>query len=1159
MALIPYLTAEESPRNAASWNTLFEELDRKLNIALDNHSMCFWFSQVGGRFFEQFFGQCFFFHDTNPYFSTTIFQAEREGVFTKHQEDFSDYLPLGPSVPFDMRFDFVNYNHSPFVEAAQVTLQDSAFFTPSVDHARKIVRIQQVANTYYTQIGRNPNIKFSNIGLFHWSLEAMTKLVTNPSTGQTQPYRVFVRNDPGPELIYKYANVELIFEGSTYQNVVFPKNYNKFNFFRIHNLNGTAMNFTFKNSSNQNVFSLTIPAYGSKCVRRDSVDSGYIEGFSHFHRFKTGDYRFYCSPLTLGTQSGYNHVIGIKRGMMKSNNVVNPQLMFALTRKMELGGPAKWFLDTTKFWDASTIYSPQYFSAVAETTLLGDLLHHKGRLGLAKINTPTTSTRSFATFSGYGNIEQAFGDAGFTAVTIGDNDFTLTKTGTHDFLSVSTNLISARYGKPGQTFENSITLSCLAEHPDSAFAAQPLNDLAINNSFSYNNFVANTGTGTANNTGTQTQVVNTKAISEVGTGSGVVQIPFHRINLEGLKKLNHFGVTQFNSTNQDATYTTQTDRQVKLTGFGAILSWTKKISTRYRVTPGREFQVASPGVILSNTSTWGLIEFDGENLIRRKYVHFSGYGWPTWYPGTDKEGGANPMPAIHGAFNSPRKPPRFGRYNFILRGTSSVLDIYFPSAGVNFSVRQALHPDFNHTYLKATADDGTLKEKLPRRVKKVGIGVLSEFSVLNVYTLISAWAAGGFVTVNTNPSTGQAQVYDFATKDYTFYRNEILNNTPSNLSYLNGPLVFDRLPLMVDHYNNLASVVNAIHKVQPLHFSSFYDSTVSEGMSDEKGIFGTSIRPANQYSAVSGADGTNTVGYLTLATLGVPAKTAGNFPSSYQQLTSALYRRWRGAFEELATPLLDATWKKVLFGDPNASQGDYRWFTIDDVKTKATALGFKFYYQKAAIPLKLTITDATGTNLLYDGPINFGFTGEAPARFPAFVSCESESEIEWVKSIDIPRVRIDYQPADVFTFKSPEADVREIISDARWRKRFWAEVGDTTAQLTFKTQPLPSWDRNYHSLLFINHLPDGESSTSKVIAYSSPYVDFGSDFSRQSTNNALGRANLGLGVIPGTVRNTTDVPPTVLDAEAGNNFITAADTDFDCAELNFFMDTLKDA
>lgn len=155
------------------------------------------------------------------------------------------------------------------------------------------------------------------------------------------------------------SQAELFFEGyeSEYKNFKFPKEWNKYKFFRIHNLNHYDMNFKFESelpdgtsgigdgnfANGDDIYAVSecgagtglnfvIKAGESRCVRRDF--GIYTTGFNHFQKFMRGDekynfnlglmgsttaaYPLYSNPYVKSEESNWRDF---------TNNVNNPFIL----------------------------------------------------------------------------------------------------------------------------------------------------------------------------------------------------------------------------------------------------------------------------------------------------------------------------------------------------------------------------------------------------------------------------------------------------------------------------------------------------------------------------------------------------------------------------------------------------------------------------------------------------------------------------------------------------------------------------------------------------------------------------------------------------------------------------------------------------------------
>lgn len=334
---VGYLNAGAS-LSAANWNPLWTEFDRKVGLLMDGKSMAVISDVSNGAFFiPGLSGKVFFF----------LGASARAG--------------FGP-----------RYDHSVFTAAAaSLPLGDR-------DDGRHIVGTLGHESSAESPFWNAAGIAwpFSGAPLLVHSLEAHTRIVT--VDGHDAPYFLQEGLSTVPEKKYRYAVAELVFEGWG-DSVDIPAAWNKYNFFRIHNLSMTsALRVKFAGSGGPGGadFEVTIPALGCRCVRRDSVTSGYDATLRYFWIFKSGDPRFLQQ---------LDELVGIGKEVyatMPANNVANPAVLFRwidyFERDTSFSG-VHWFRDPHAVYDLGT-YSGKFGDAAQPGTIVGDLIHHKGAM-----------------------------------------------------------------------------------------------------------------------------------------------------------------------------------------------------------------------------------------------------------------------------------------------------------------------------------------------------------------------------------------------------------------------------------------------------------------------------------------------------------------------------------------------------------------------------------------------------------------------------------------------------------------------------------------------------------------------------------------------------------------------------------------------------------
>ena len=179
----------------------------------------------------------------------------------------------------------------------------------------------------------------------------------------------------------KLFQVELIFEGNSM--FTFPKEYDKYKFFRIHNLNNSSLNFTFESgappgsgmdTSAGEQFSITIPKHSSRCVRRDF--GRYTLGYVNFQKIISGDGRF---------DDDFPDAF---------NNVYDP-IDHALSYLNHNSISSRCTFNKTKYWNSESLYfgEGKPFKEKNDDTLYGDILYHTGDILMTHVYTGNFCSR----------------------------------------------------------------------------------------------------------------------------------------------------------------------------------------------------------------------------------------------------------------------------------------------------------------------------------------------------------------------------------------------------------------------------------------------------------------------------------------------------------------------------------------------------------------------------------------------------------------------------------------------------------------------------------------------------------------------------------------------------------------------------------------------
>lgn len=962
MPLVSYQTGDFLPK---AFNTrlseLFMELDRKVSLAMDNKSLLLQVTRP--QELTSYLGKRFFFGGGSP----------RWMDWWALPGDFGTIRP---------------YTHTPFQSAV-----DGAAIVDA-DHNLKIVTIAELDKS---GLGNPPG------AFLDQSLQAHRKL-TSPRwpmfSLEPELYWVQESGTTHAEKVHRYAQAELIYENSA-ASVSLPATYDKYNFFRVHNLNAAELVVSFPGHT------LTVPERESKCLRRDSVSSGYLEGGRYFHQFKSGDPRFYktsnrTDPDTL--------MIPGPVDSLGSNNVSNPSLLFGFIDMFTRGGyfleGIKLLRDLTQAHDVYQLYTAYFGNPSVNSTLLADLLHHRGEVIDVRNNPDGTVTETPFVFNGYQTAVTDFlaRDIAVTENADGTVQLQSNEAGIdHDLVATGTNLL--RQGsaiKPIAALQTGFTLDnhlppdqvrpvIRSESIETPSWSEPVVDAHGN---------VNIGASASANLTTHT----------LAHFSGFTARAFHPLSdtLTALKAFDLFGSPAHTGTQQDTPWATFTGKTVVLTAFGPVFNFTQTVPFNLPFVFG-ELDEGPPPVLEGWTSALSY-HLTGTELQLVRSIPFTNYGWPT-----------SDAPA----FISPRKQ----------RVYADTIDI---GSG------QYRHPDFVGDQNKGNGQDWDIPRITNRSIEPLRVLMNPQYAVLDgsgIHTFLGIH----------NPDVLREFLDDRA--DYQTHREEWLENTVSN-----PKARMLRHPLHIEHFNAMAFYVNSLTKAVPFNLSHWLwraaDHSIVRLTPNSIGLYQTTIRPKNHFATVLDE-------YMVqLCTdLGLPIKHLADLPSEYDALkTTAMLSanatpRWRttiqGGGAEIKTDYLGADtafqtfpeynlWEGTsvparihLFGSQAAAeQTEFDWITIEDVMTVAAAEGVKFHLERLVEPLALQVIASGGISPLptfrstgvqsYSGPRPDGnvqdhelLTG-FQANYAWFKESATPEEIEWIRDSSNFKVA-DYRPGDVFT------------------------------------------------------------------------------------------------------------------------------------------------
>ncbi len=925
---IPYLTTERP--TAAQMNVLFAEYDRKLALTWDNKSPFFW---DGWNTLElNFISERFYFLGGLSGLTADLNQLSFDYSFN------TDGTPKNAA--------YLDYNHQIFTDLAQSTPILTAQ-TPYYDAARKILRIEDIDVSHYQTI--NKGHIFGSAPFFDHSLEAHTRLFSPVPDAEPKPYFLMIGGGGGAtgalERVRNYEQVDIILDNRS--AFVFRSSWNKFNFFRIHNLSNNPIEFMFQGNG-VDVFAATytIPARGCKCVRRTRAGV-YTEGYTYFQKYLSGDPLFYHGAL-------------LKNNREISNNVTNPSILTSLFDILKINNGLnipRFMIDKTKFWDATSTYcNGTIFPTVSDSQPIGDFVHHKGKLVAVETVDGIETSRTDIAFDGYRSLKSKFQQAG---LTVSDTDsidpsgqapsgipgLEVSSAGEVDVATISTNLLttqpafsflpspSGMGGKPVEAAKTKFYVATSFSHTFGIARAEVVEALIPKMGSSFENpsyfYHISDGVDGVQEVPRLSRSA-TLVTSQHGTGFGFVSF---LSPLSDMKNLQIFKIDQGKDlTNLEATFSTPV---FKFTGFGPLLTWTVTHQLNHKTNEPVYYASGSTG---NGVSEHGLKVDSGRILAPELFLLGSGSaGWP----GVGQ--------AIPGAFLSPRLEQFYDVYRY----SAAASDI-FTLLG---TVRR--HPYFTELNEQPTAADNEAVEEFTTERKKDGIKILSRFGDENVFNGLAAWYAREKLTLPNASNPIQDATYDTDLDTWWgLNRERLVANTPGPMD---TGVVFNFLPLFRDHYNNMASLVNSITRVVPLTWESIFprQGQTFSGFQFTGGIGPRNFRPVGQWirlPAANSLDGT--------VLQGIRVRTIEDFPAIWRQWIELNRSETTNIVGELtATPLVH--FEDGATTDPN--QGffgvsfprEYFWVHVEDAKNFIEALGFKFVFQEISVPVTLGFESLT--------------------------------------------------------------------------------------------------------------------------------------------------------------------------------------------------------
>lgn len=929
MPAIPYITPGAAP-TAEKWNVLFDELDRRLGLALGGRSILFGPSDLrdgGSNFFDpELFGAPFLF----------AVEANRRHTRAGSVNGDTSREWLKRLVP---------YNHSVYTNAVN-NFTPPATTSSNYDHGRRILK----ANV------------FPSFGFLDGSLEAHSKMITIGGN-QVRYYLLggtVTDSDFGPQRRHRLSQSDIVVEGygPTLEMLAI---YNKYSFFRFHNLQATALTVNFRKTGGGLAHSIVVPPRGSKCVRRtnemDPDQHTYTNGGTYFHKFKSGDYRFASIPHSDFTEYRPNPWKG-----MRANNVAAPLLVL---RKIWQHYCTPWlhraplhalgetlinhtatrvrapviYMNPHEVHDVSAQYSG-LLATPTDSALVGDCIYHKGKFVLRRIASNGVVTDTEVQFNGFATFvaDMAAQGISVTVASNGDLQISPTETGVvHDAFPLTTNLLSQSGGLPV------VNISNAPRAIENGVEGVPPEGHLISNVSKVTTFTVSPG-GFYNvsliPTFAQGSLVGPNVAANLRqdavSATDIVTAPKRlRIQTHTISNLKNLGVVGTGVGNQNTiNVNTYDNRAVTLTGYGLALTFTQNL------------RLTRPVVRIARMEA-GLVTLTEAGVLSCKMrLSWNGHSWP-------------------GEFEFLMLTPRVPR---IYSPTQQFIDAY-----LGFGQASHFHPFASSEAAAADGEDFTVPP--PKVPTPSRFAYLTALPSLSNYGFLHSRAVLPVI-----PESFDMLNY-LSEANYLLQRDSILTNT-AGLVRAGGKRYALTVPLTFEHYNNAAAFVNAMEYAKPAEFKFNGLTQVATGSGydylavlkpNQYGVFGTTIRPKNQY----GSFGPESVEYKACLALGIPILTPNDFPESYGRIINTDRMEAAAAFTpRIETenpsfprfPFANFEFRangKLSFGQPCGAPDDavvapgYFWVTIESVRAKAAELGIPFVYETVTHPLDLEVFDVT--------------------------------------------------------------------------------------------------------------------------------------------------------------------------------------------------------
>lgn len=983
MADVSYISPGASA-TAAKWNELFAALDAKLDAALAGRNALMWNnSDHAGILMDN---------------SVRMPSGELGGVvgwvycFVGASRRITGTIKHhGLTRP--------NYDHSIFealIAGATVSTYDAT---------HQFVRIP-VPTATYALVGLDYNTNGGD-DFFAASLEAHQMTYTPPA-GSPASYWV-MQTDPSatpnacayPCKQFRYSQAEIAVEdyGST---LTMLAKYNRHNFFRVHNCQGIDLSVEFKGTDGSTKHTLTVPAWGSKCVRRTSVDGTYTEGYKYLQKMKAGDPRFLNFGETLDPVGSGLDILHESYRSALCNSATNPFVVYKWVKLfVERGQSANqydrggsFFRDPLTQWDASSLYADQY-GTITDTTPLARLRHHAGELLHITQDpaTPSVVTAQTIDFQGWETAVADFAAGGITLEKLTYNEggglsqitgYSLAGPSdgkNHWLLPVSCNILGGiQVSSDASLFiysATSVAPNRAVSLASKLYMAFPVTFgasglfIGVSSIKSREVYAAGSGTsyGLSYSGGSATRYEESAAWTSQASDGGLSEGSATVIQAQS------FVWGQFGEWGE------RTRGELMLTGFGPKLLGEYTITELPAQTSGFGYRLEFGNYVPSG-ATSALIRFEsGAIKLTEEIDLLTSYHWPT---------AGNPW------FLNARNTRRYA--DLESGGSTSgavapIADAGFPAWPIYGADPHLVHPsqteelqaDGSDFRVEALSDtESTLAIQAPCNPPTAPVSNYGKVPFLPLpdvlYGALTNYATSGWwnthaarVVAGTANKTADGGV-TYGGTDY-WYRHV-------------------RFVLSVEYFNNLAALVNSVKWVRSLDFWQFYldigGGTMHRLLANTDGLY-NSCRPRTQYSKLSSQDedfcavaGIWPRDYHDLPGLGavigadkkflrLALATSGHVVTS-RSAQNLVYSGWYNdrydnyvltpslAFDIYSSGTFSEADARAAFGRFQSTSAlsdntTHSWCEISEVEAFAESVGYPFRFEQAGVPFRVAVLE----------------------------------------------------------------------------------------------------------------------------------------------------------------------------------------------------------